>query len=123
MDRQANELEELDVEGILAFAERVLPSASNLWVQTSLNQKQRPQRLFFPEGNRFDEKRRVGTWLTLPVFNYLSPVSESKKEVVGPAGVEPARLAAPCFEHGVSATSNHGPERLAERGRVERPNP
>jgi len=42
---------------------------------------------------------------------------------VGPAGVEPARLAAPCFEHGVSATSNHGPERLAERGRVERPNP
>ena len=25
----------------LAFAERVLPSASNLWVQASLNQKQR----------------------------------------------------------------------------------
>jgi hypothetical protein len=61
----ATELEELNVEGILAFAERVLPSASNLWVQTSLNQKQRLQRLFFPEGVRFDGKRRVGTWLTL----------------------------------------------------------
>ena len=29
MDRHATELEEFDVEGILAFAERVLPSASN----------------------------------------------------------------------------------------------
>src|SRR5207249_2715153 len=37
MDRHATELEEMDVEGILAFAERVLPSASNLWVQSSLN--------------------------------------------------------------------------------------
>ena len=34
MDRHSSELEELDVEGILAFAERVLPSASNLWVQS-----------------------------------------------------------------------------------------
>jgi hypothetical protein len=54
MDRHASELEEMDVEGILAFAERVLPSASNLWVQSSLNQKQRLQQLFFPDGVRFD---------------------------------------------------------------------
>ena len=43
IDRHAGELEELDVEGILAFAERGLPSASNLWVHASLNQKQRLQ--------------------------------------------------------------------------------
>jgi DNA invertase Pin-like site-specific DNA recombinase len=36
MDRHSCELEEMDVEGVLAFAERVLPSASNLWVQSSL---------------------------------------------------------------------------------------
>ena len=47
MGRHGTELEELDVEGILAFAERVLPSASNLWVQSSLSQKQRLQQLFF----------------------------------------------------------------------------
>jgi len=35
MDRHSSELEEMDVEGILAFAERVLPSAANLWVQSS----------------------------------------------------------------------------------------
>jgi len=89
MDRHATELEELDVEGILAFAERVLPSASNLWVQASLNQKQRLQQLFFPEGVRFDGKRIVGTGVTLPVFNYLIPVSDSKKEVVDQTGIEP----------------------------------
>ena len=43
MDRHSCELEEMDVEGILAFAERALPSASNLWVQSSLAQKQRLQ--------------------------------------------------------------------------------
>ena len=72
----------MDVEGILAFAERVLPSASNLWVQSSLNQKQRLQQLFFPDGMRFDGKRIVGTGTTLPVFNYLGSDSEQKKGLV-----------------------------------------
>ena len=90
IDRHSGQLEELDVEGILAFAERVLPSASNLWVQSSLNQKQRLQQLFFPEGVRFDGKRLVGTGLTLPVFNYLTTAEDSKKEMVDQAGIEPA---------------------------------
>jgi site-specific DNA recombinase len=89
MDRHSWELEEMDVEGILAFAERVLPSASNLWVQSSLGQKQRLQQVFFPEGVRFDGKRLVGTGTTLPVFNYLNPISEQKKDLVEAAGVEP----------------------------------
>jgi site-specific DNA recombinase len=90
MDRHATEVEELDVEGILAFAERVLPSAANLWVQSSLNQKQRLQHLFFPDGVRFDGKRIVGTGTTLPVFSYLDPVSGGKKDLVDQAGIEPA---------------------------------
>ena len=45
----AGQLDELDVEGILAFAERVLPCAADLWVQASLEQRQRFQQLFFPE--------------------------------------------------------------------------
>jgi hypothetical protein len=72
----------MDVEGILAFAERVLPSASNLWVQSSFAQKQRLQQVCFPDGIRFDGKRLVGTGVTQPVFNYLSPVSGSKKDLV-----------------------------------------
>jgi hypothetical protein len=89
MDRHCSELEELDVEGILAFAERVLPSASNLWVHSSLAQKQRLQQVFFPEGIRFDGERLVGTGTTSPVFNYLGAVSDEKKELVDQTGIEP----------------------------------
>jgi hypothetical protein len=39
MERHASEIEELHVEGILAFAERILPRAANLWVQSSLDQR------------------------------------------------------------------------------------
>jgi hypothetical protein len=46
IDRHSGQLEELDVEGILAFAERILPRASDLWVQASLDQRQRFQQLF-----------------------------------------------------------------------------
>jgi hypothetical protein len=42
--------------GILNFAERVLPRASDLWIQASLEQWQRLQRLFFPEGVAFSGK-------------------------------------------------------------------
>ena len=89
MDRHSSELEEMDVEGILAFAERVLPSASNLWVQSSFAQKQRLQQVFFPDGIRFDGKKLVGTGITLPGFNYLSPVSGPKKDLVDLTGIEP----------------------------------
>ena len=37
IDQHADELEKFDVEGILSFAERVLPRASDLWVQASLD--------------------------------------------------------------------------------------
>lgn len=50
IDHHSEAVEELDVEGILAFAERILPRASDLWVQASLDYKQRLQQLFFPEG-------------------------------------------------------------------------
>ena len=73
----------MDVVGILRFAERILPSASNLWVQSTLAQKQRLQQVFFPDGVRFDGKRLVGTGATLPVFNYLGSVSSEKKDLVG----------------------------------------
>jgi hypothetical protein len=53
VDRHSAYLDELDVEAILAFAERVLPRAADLWVQASLEQRQRFQQLFYPEGISF----------------------------------------------------------------------
>ena len=62
----------LDVEGILAFAERILPRASDLWVQASLDYKQRLQQLFFPEGIAYDGNRFNRTAVTAPLFKYLA---------------------------------------------------
>ena len=89
IDRHSGQLEELDVEGILAFAERILPRAADLWVQASLDQRQRFQQLFFPEGIAFDGNRFVGTGATAPAFSYLREIRTENEGLVDQTGVEP----------------------------------
>jgi hypothetical protein len=87
IDRHSVEVERLDVEGILAFAERVLPRAADLWVQAALDQRQRLQQLFFPEGVAFDGKQFVRTAATAHAFRYLVPVEGAQNEVGVPTGI------------------------------------
>jgi hypothetical protein len=82
IDHHAEAVDELDVEGILAFAERILPRASDLWVQASLDYKQRLQQLFFPEGIAFDGNRFNRTAATAPLFNYLAPSGSADEKMV-----------------------------------------
>jgi hypothetical protein len=82
IDHHAESIEELDVQGILAFAERILPRASDLWVQASLDCKQRLQRLFFPEGIAFDGNRFNRTAATAPLFKYLAPSESADEKMV-----------------------------------------
>jgi hypothetical protein len=82
IDHHAEAVDELDVEGILAFAERILPRASDLWVQASLDYKQRLQELFFPEGIAFDGNRFNRTATTAPLFNYLAPSESADEKMV-----------------------------------------
>ncbi len=86
MDRHSGQLDELDVEGILAFAERVLPRAADLWVQASLEQRQRFQQLFFPDGIAFDGKGFVGTRVTAPAFSYLRTIEDGNERMVDQTG-------------------------------------
>ena len=76
--------------GILAFAERVLPRAADLWVQASLDQKQRLQQLFFPDGIAFDGNRFNRTAATAPLFNYLAPSESVDEKMVSREGIEPS---------------------------------
>ena len=76
IEHHTEAVDELDVQGILAFAERILPRASDLWVQASLDYKQRLQALFFPEGicvrrKSVQSNRRNGT-----TFQVLGAVRE-----------------------------------------------
>ena len=78
------------MEGILAFAERILPRAADLWVQASLDYRQRLQELFFPEGIAFDGIRFNRTAVTALLFRYLEPVERAESNLASPAGFEPA---------------------------------
>ena len=89
IDRHSGQLDELDVEGILAFAERVLPRAADLWVQASLEQRQRFQQLFFPDGIAFDGNGFVRTAVTAPAFSYLRPIEDGNEGLVDLTGIEP----------------------------------
>jgi hypothetical protein len=96
MDRHSGQLDELDVGGILAFAERVLPRAADLWVQASLEQQQRFQQLLFPEGISFDGNGFVRTAVTAPAFSYLRRRGQMKVWWTRTAPVEPTgELGAP----------------------------
>ena len=89
IDRHSGQLDELDVEGILAFAERVLPRAADLWVHASLEQRQRFQQLFFPEGISFGGNGFVRTAVTAPAFSYLRPIEREDEGLVDLTGIEP----------------------------------
>jgi len=81
IDHHTEAVDELDVEGILAFAERILPRASDLWVQASLDYKQRLQQLFFPEGITYDGNRFNRTAATAPLFKYVEPAERAEESV------------------------------------------
>jgi hypothetical protein len=50
IDQHDHRSEELDIEAVLDFAERVSLKAPRLWLEADLNQRQRFQALLFPEG-------------------------------------------------------------------------
>jgi hypothetical protein len=86
MDTTPRRFDELDVEGILPVAERILPRASDLWVQAPLDYKQRLQQLFFPEGIAYDGIRFNRTAVTAPFFNCSQASEQPESRVASPGG-------------------------------------
>jgi hypothetical protein len=58
------------VEAVLNFAEHVILNAARLWTEFSSDQKQRLQKVLFPEGVTF-ENRNYRTTATCVLFNLL----------------------------------------------------
>ena len=56
--------------------------ASDLWVQAALDQRQRFQQLFFPDGMAFDGNRFIGTGATAPAFSYLRGIQTGNEGLV-----------------------------------------
>lgn len=67
-------LDELDVEGVLNFAEHVMGNAPRMWMECSVEQKQRLQKVLFPGGVTYS-KGTFGTTEVSSVFRVLQLVS------------------------------------------------
>lgn len=65
-------LDELDIEGVLDFAEVVATDAGRLWIEGSLDQRQRLQTVLFPRGVTFTPGRGIGTTETSLFFTWLA---------------------------------------------------
>jgi site-specific DNA recombinase len=78
----------LDLEGVLSFAEKIITSPARLWLESSLDQRQRLQGTFFPNGITFDGKG-FGTASSSLFFSLLGEISEEESSLASPTGFEP----------------------------------
>jgi len=85
LEQDEARLEEIDVEGLLAFAEYVMANASRLWQEASLVQREHLQAVLFPAGLTFDDGR-LGTAVTCLAFTQLRAVDGEKSDLASPSG-------------------------------------
>ena len=60
-----------------------------MWVQASLDQRQRFQQLFFPDGNRVRPESLSWNRRTAPAFGYLVEIETVNERLVDLTGIEP----------------------------------
>ncbi len=82
------DLGSLDVEAVLEFADRLVKKPKQLWLNSDLDQKQRLQSLFFPEGLSFAQEGFL-TPSSGSFFNMLGAFAEEKSNLASPTGFEP----------------------------------
>ena len=78
-------IENIDVEGILGFAEHLLSNAARAWMEASLEQRQQIQSAIFPEGLPFDG-RDFGTAPTCLAFKQLGKSYATENGLASPPG-------------------------------------
>ena len=84
------QLDEVDVEAILNFAERFLLNTARICIEMSLGQRHRFQKVLFPEGIGLEAGGVFRTAVTCPVFRMLQPEMTPHTRMATPAGFEPA---------------------------------
>ncbi len=85
---EAAKVEQWDVESLLDFACKLVEQPARLWFQSPLDQKQRLQKVFFPEGVRF-ENGEFRTDASGSFFNLFHPAEAEKGDLASPTGFEP----------------------------------
>jgi hypothetical protein len=88
MEANDAKLDNFELEAVLKFSEHLVLNAARLWMEFSLEQKQRLQRVLFPEGVTFSENK-FGTTVTSRIFNLLQQPQPEKTSLATPGGFEP----------------------------------
>jgi site-specific DNA recombinase len=88
MQERDAKLEDYDVEAVLNFAEHVILNAARLWIEFSSDQKQRLQKVLFPEGVRFEDGV-IKTAATCLLFKLLAEPEAGKTTLATLTGFEP----------------------------------
>ena len=88
LDLHEARIENVDVEGILAFAEHLLANAGRVWMEADLEQRLQIQSALFPEGLPFDGKE-FGTAPTCLAFSQLGESAATESGMASPPGFEP----------------------------------
>lgn len=88
LDRNAKRKDELDIEAVLDFAERVAMNAARLCLEADLPQRQRFQSLLFPEGLKVTEGG-FRTPVTCSFFQDLRRFVPLEERLVAHTGFEP----------------------------------
>jgi site-specific DNA recombinase len=84
----AADLECMDVEAVLNFAEKLVERPKQLWLESSLEQKQRLQTVFFPDGVTYTHEG-FGTASSNSFFNVFQEFISQKASLASPTGFEP----------------------------------
>ena len=82
------DLEQMDVEALLTFAEKLVERPRQLWLESTLEQQQRLQQVFFHNGVTYTMDG-FGTAPSNCLFNVLRGFSEEKATLASPTGFEP----------------------------------
>ena len=81
--------EESDMESLLDYSVFILQNASFLWLEADLTQRQRLQKVFYPEGVTFLDGK-FGTTTTCLIFKQFEGSEDEDLSLASPAGFEPA---------------------------------
>jgi hypothetical protein len=82
-------MDEICIEEVLDFCERILCNVSLLWKDCTLDQQQRLQQVLFPEGITYDAHSGYGTATTCLFFSLLGDGLEGENGLVALTGIEP----------------------------------
>jgi len=88
MQERDAKLESYDVDAVLNFAEHVMLNAARLWTEFSNDQKQRLQKVLFPQGVTF-AGGEYGTAKTCLFFNLIPQSEQTKTRMATLPGIEP----------------------------------